>query len=48
MGLAVRNHLPVKIGHLLHQIVVLQQNRAIGPYGEGELVAGYRDPGIVR
>ena len=46
VGLALRNPLPVEVGHLLDQVVVLQQDGAIGPHGERELVAGDGDAGI--
>jgi len=40
MGLAVRNHLAVEVGHRLHQVVILQQNGAVGSYRERKFVAG--------
>ena len=46
VGLALRNPLPVEVGHLLDEVVVLQQDGSIGPHGERVLVAGYGDPGI--
>ena len=44
--LAVRDHLPVEVRHLLEQVVVVQNDGAVGAYGEGVLVAGYRDSGV--
>ncbi len=38
--LALRDPLPVEIGHLLHQVVVLQQDRAIRSDGQRMLHAG--------
>jgi hypothetical protein len=32
VGLAVRNHLPVEVGHLLHEDVVLAKDGAVGSY----------------
>jgi len=46
VGLALRNPFPVEVGHLLDEVVVLQQDGPIGPHGERVLVAGYGDPGI--
>lgn len=46
MGLAVWNHLPVEVGHLLDQVVILQEYGPIGTHRERVLVAGYRNPGI--
>jgi hypothetical protein len=44
--LALRDALPVEVGHLLDQIVILQQNRAVGSDRQRVLVTGYRDAGI--
>src|SRR5690606_29609095 len=44
--LALRNPLPIKVSHLLNEIVVLQQDGTIWPNGERMLVAGDGDPGI--
>jgi hypothetical protein len=41
MGLAVWNHLPVEVGHLLHQVMVLHQDRSVRPDGKRKLVAGH-------
>lgn len=46
MGLAVRNHLSIEAGHLLHEIVVMQQDGSIRPHGERVFVAGHGNPGI--
>ena len=48
VGLALRNAFPVEVGHLFDQVVVLQQNRAVGPDGERMLDARDRVPGVVR
>src|SRR6266851_4229773 len=40
--------LPVEMGHLLEQVVVLQQDRSVGTEREGMLVAGRGDTGICR
>ena len=42
VGLPLRNALPVEVGHLLDQVVVLQQNRAVGADGERMFDAGDR------
>ena len=47
MGLTVRDHLPVEVGHLLHEVMVLVQNGTVRTNGEGVLVAGYGIPRIV-
>ena len=46
VGLALRDPLPVEVRHLLDEVVVLQQDRAVGPDGERVLVA--RRPGCRR
>ena len=46
MRLAFGDPLPVEIRHLLNQVVVLQQDGAIGTDGQRVLVAGHRDPGV--
>ncbi|EFK07976.1 conserved hypothetical protein [delta proteobacterium NaphS2] len=46
MGLAVRDHLPVEIGHLLHEVMIVQQNGSVGPNGQRMLIAGDGNPGI--
>ena len=38
----------LKLRHLLDEVVVLQQDRPVGPDGERVLVARYRDPGVGR
>jgi hypothetical protein len=47
MRLAVRNHLPVEVGHLLHEVMVLKQDGAVRSYGEREFVTRDRIPSIV-
>jgi hypothetical protein len=42
------NALPVEAGHLLDQVMVLQQDRAVGAEGQRELAARDRDTRIVR
>ena len=44
--LAFRYALPVEVRHLLYQVVILQQDRAIRADGQRVLVAGHRDPCI--
>jgi hypothetical protein len=46
MGLALRDPLSVEVGHLLDEVVVLQQDRAVGANRERELVGRYRDTGV--
>ena len=46
--LPLRDALPVEVGHLLDQVVVLQQDRAVRADGQRMLVTGYRIAGIVR
>lgn len=45
--LPLRNPLAIEIRHLLDQVVILQNDGAIRPHGEGVFVTGYRDTGIV-
>jgi hypothetical protein len=47
MGLALRDALPIEVRHLLDEVVSLQQDRAVGPHGEGVLVAHHRIPASV-
>ncbi len=44
--LPLRDALPVEVGHLLDQVVVLQQDRAVGADGQRVFDAGYRGAGI--
>jgi hypothetical protein len=46
--LALRDPLPVEVRHLLDQVVIVQEDRAIRAYGERVLVAFDRDTGVVR
>jgi hypothetical protein len=46
--LTLRDPLAVEVGHLLDQIVIVEQNRAIRPHGQRELIAGHRNTGIRR
>jgi hypothetical protein len=39
VGLALGDPLAVEVGHLLDQIVILQQDRAVWPHGERMLIA---------
>jgi hypothetical protein len=39
--------LPVEVRHLLDEVMILQQDRAVGPDGERVLIAGDRNTGIV-
>ena len=48
VGLALGDPLPVELRHLLDEVVVLQQDRAVGADGERVLVAGDADAGIGR
>ena len=43
MGLAVGDHLAVEIGHLFGEIVILEQDGAVGAHRQRIFVAGYRD-----
>jgi hypothetical protein len=47
MRLTFGNPLPVEVRHLLNEIMILKQDRAVGPDGERELIAGDWNPGIV-
>jgi hypothetical protein len=44
--LPLGNSFSVEVGHLLDQIVVLQEDRTVWSDSERVLVAGYWDPGI--
>ena len=46
VGLAFRDAFPVEVRHLLNQVVVLEQDRAVGPDRERVFVAGNRDSGV--
>jgi len=46
VGLTLGDTLPVEVGHLLNQIVVLQQDGAVRTDGQRMLVTGDRDTGI--
>src|SRR6185369_15312526 len=46
--LTLRDALPVEVRHLLKQVVVLQQHRAVRAHGQRVLVAGYRDASVGR
>jgi hypothetical protein len=44
---ALGHALAVEMLHLLHDVVVVQNDRAGGAHRQGVLVAGGRDPGVV-
>src|SRR3954452_8434010 len=44
--LALRDALPVEVGHLLDQVEVVEHDRAVGPDGQRMVVAGDRDTGV--
>ena len=46
--LPLRDALPVEVRHLLDQVVILQQQRAVRPDGQRVLVAGDRYPAVGR
>jgi hypothetical protein len=46
MGLALGDPLPIEVGHLLDQVLVLQQDRTVRSDGQRVLVAGDRDAGV--
>ena len=48
VGLPLRDALPVEVGHLLDEVVILQQDRAVGPDGQRVLDARRRCAGIGR
>ena len=48
MGLTLRDPFPIEVGHLLNEVEVVQDDRAVGPDGERVLLAGDRDAGIGR
>jgi hypothetical protein len=43
---AFRHTLAVEMGHLLDQVVILQQDRATGAGGQGTLIARRGNPGV--
>src|SRR6185437_8058023 len=45
--LALRDALPVELRHLLDQVVILQQDRAVGADGQGFVVAWRRVADVV-
>jgi lipopolysaccharide export system protein LptA len=48
MRLALRDALPVEVGHLLDQVVVLQQDRAVRADGQRVIVTRDRGTAVVR
>ena len=48
MGLPLWNPLPVPVRHLLDEVMILQQDRAVGADGERMLIAGDWNAGVSR
>ena len=46
VGLAFRDAFTIEIGHLLDQVEVLQEHRAVGTDGQRVLLAGHGDAGV--
>ena len=47
VGLPLDDALPVELRHLLDQVVVLEQQRTVGPDGQRVLVARDADAGVI-
>ena len=44
--LALGNALAVEVGHLLDEVLVMEQDRAVRADGQREVITGHRDPGV--
>jgi hypothetical protein len=46
MRLRFRDAFPVEVGHLLDQVVILQQDRPIRTDGQRMVITGHRNPSV--